>query len=151
MFNKNKIIASFTCLITVLVAVFIFICPINNSDIALMTKRDNNPSGCETVVVHSVASRINDFVKKCFDFHVANANFFLNTRVITVNVFSSLFLIAIFAFLFSIKLAIGGSFFTLSQLRQRYLLYLNKLKLLQEKKFKKWSTLFNYHEIVSIA
>lgn len=152
MFNKNKLVATITCFVTSLVAIFVFICPVNYYETKTMSHPVVSMSDCNETIAHTIPHNMNDVSKKCVDFHVASAQYYLAIQAKTLSIFSLLVLIAILAFTISAKSSPSHMISsTLSRFRHRYLFYLNKFKLLQTKKFREWLTLLNYREIVSMA
>lgn len=145
----NKIIASLTSSITILVAIFIFICPIEQTSYMQMAGEAQN--GCEETTTHTIAPH-NDFANDCLNFHTKNAGLFLNMQNKIIKTSSFIFSSGIFtslvfiAFTLSILLSVA-----LSHFRHRFLFFINILKLLRERKFKHWLSIICHDEIVSLA
>lgn len=144
----NKIIALLTSSITMLVAIFIFICPLEQTAYVQMTSGTQN--GCEETTIHTIAPH-NDFANNCINFHTKNAGLFLNMQnkiieassfIFSFGVFTSLIFIA---FTLSVLLSVASSRF-----RHRLLFFINILKRLHERKFKHWLSLLSYSETVSL-
>lgn len=144
----NKIIALFTSSITILVAIFIFICPISQT--SYMQMETGGQTGCENTTTHTIAPH-NGFASDCLNFHTKNAGLFLNIQnkiieassfVFSFGVFTSLVFIA-----FTLSTLLSVAF---SRFRHRLLFFINILKRLRERKLKHWLSLLSYNETVSL-